>query len=138
MVPVWRHSLAFVAWPRAFIEPGDWVCIDYQRWVDDFVWDSDPPGLWRDRVSTPADTWAAAAGDCDDFACVALNWCWHATDRPIRLAVTLDGWRPTHVLVFDGERTHDSRFGVREWSLAEYRRVVDEGRLWTRRVRGNA
>lgn len=138
-LPITRHSALLYAAPRWFIEGGEWDRFDYHEWAADvFEWERDPGGLWRDRASYPSDTITTGRGDCDDYAVVALNYLWHTTERPLAVAITtrrVGGIMPQHVLVFDGERTHDSRYGVREWSLDAFLADSDDVHLLRRRVR---
>jgi len=98
--------------PDRYVDRGErWGEFDLLEWSDEaYDWERDPWNGFLDFASRPAETVAEGAGDCEDYALVALSWA-VANDRgDVGIAFCWDPptpW-PRHVVAYDGERVYSS------------------------------
>lgn len=128
-------SAAFIATPRRFLEPVDYL--DMDRFADRWEYAQDP--LWGlyDIARSPFEVLDQAEGDCVDFARLAASHLFYNTAHDIALYVAAQRRMPPgHVIVYDGVRCW-STGEVYEESPVEYGIRTDRDLMVRRRVRGS-
>ena len=110
------HRLSIFAWlfPGRYIRPhGIWDGFDLYEWSkSEYMWASDGPFIWQDKVQLPAETIVRGTGDCDDYALVAASWAKRHGRDDVGLAIC--GHKRfgipivTHMIAVDESRVYSS------------------------------
>lgn len=127
--------MEFRRWtPFIFIAPGRyldhdefWSDFDLEQWSrTTYNWTGDPWNGIRDFAKRPRDTVAEGAGDCEDYALVAVSWAIAQGRGQVGLAFCWEPpypW-PRHAIAFDEDRVYSSGT-ISEKSVDEW---VDDSR----------
>ena len=129
--------------PLTFLTPGryvdrdpSWATFDLEAWAgEEYEWTEDRWNGLLDLARRPRETVAAGAGDCEDFALVAVAWAL-ANDRPgvgIGFCFRCPSPVPAHAIAFDDEAVYSSG-DVERTSVDAWLEASDYDHLLRRQV----
>lgn len=127
-------SVKYILHPWTRLDHGAFDLASFSE--DVYEWEPDPWwGLYD--IAQPVDmTLSKGAGDCVDYARLAVAWLVHNTDRPVVLYVCIRrNWPPAHLIAYDGERTY-SNGNIVEETVPEYLDRTGRWMAFRRCVRG--
>jgi hypothetical protein len=104
--------------PLTMLAPGryvdretDWTAFDLPRWSRrEYRWTADDWRGYRDFVARPTECIERGAGDCEDYALVAVSWALSRGRPGVGLGFCFERplpW-PTHVVAYDDEQVYSS------------------------------
>lgn len=111
LLPFSRPTPLFILAPSRFLDSQAAAYLDIETWSDNFEWERDDWGGFKDTVTPVAETIETQTGDCDDYAAVVASWA-VARDRDVSLLLCWErGSRlpvPDHIAVVDNESVYSS------------------------------